>query len=209
LKLKCDEPLSNVAFNFNLRRYSEGKPGMDTEGWWDIADGFAEDFNLNRQYTFGGSGTIVYDELMSPWRPRTTALGGLPNLSFVMRKPEPLGTEMKCACDAEVGLMLYLEFQKGTDAMRAAPHAKDVGVCGACAIRLGRGSARRVETAEAAELGASTARAACDVYDVRDGQGLTLVHFSAQPELLLTQNTACTPPHSPKHPPNSPQTPLK
>jgi hypothetical protein len=23
LNLKCDEPLSNVAFNFNLRRYSE------------------------------------------------------------------------------------------------------------------------------------------------------------------------------------------
>jgi hypothetical protein len=28
LKLKCDEPLSNVAFNFNVRRYIEGvKPG--------------------------------------------------------------------------------------------------------------------------------------------------------------------------------------
>jgi homogentisate 1,2-dioxygenase len=24
LKLKCDEPLSNVAFNFNVRRYTEG-----------------------------------------------------------------------------------------------------------------------------------------------------------------------------------------
>jgi len=23
LKLKCDEPLSNFAFNFNLRRYTE------------------------------------------------------------------------------------------------------------------------------------------------------------------------------------------
>ena len=23
MKIKCDEPLSNVAFNFNLRRYSE------------------------------------------------------------------------------------------------------------------------------------------------------------------------------------------
>jgi hypothetical protein len=26
LKLKCDDPLSNVASNFNLRRYSEGLP---------------------------------------------------------------------------------------------------------------------------------------------------------------------------------------
>jgi hypothetical protein len=25
LKLKCDEPLSNVAFKFNVRRYTEGR----------------------------------------------------------------------------------------------------------------------------------------------------------------------------------------
>ena len=31
------------------------------------------------------------------------------------------------------------------------------------------------------------------------GQGLTLVHFSAQPEPLLTQNTPCTPPGTPSH----------
>jgi hypothetical protein len=30
LKLKCGEPLSNVAFNVNLRRYSEG--GLDRNG---------------------------------------------------------------------------------------------------------------------------------------------------------------------------------
>jgi hypothetical protein len=28
---------------------------------------------------------------MSAWRPRKTALGGLPNISFISRKPEPLG----------------------------------------------------------------------------------------------------------------------
>jgi hypothetical protein len=28
---------------------------------------------------------------MSAWRPRKTALGGLPNISFIARKPEPLG----------------------------------------------------------------------------------------------------------------------
>ena len=38
-------------------------------------------------------------------------------------------------------------------------------------------------------------------------QGLTLVHFSAQPEPFLTQNTPYTPSYpltSPKHPLNSP-----
>ena len=31
MKLKCDEPLSNVAFNFNLRRYN-------TELWGDVVE---------------------------------------------------------------------------------------------------------------------------------------------------------------------------
>ena len=29
LKLNCDEPLSSVAFNFNLRRYNEGQVHFD------------------------------------------------------------------------------------------------------------------------------------------------------------------------------------
>ena len=28
MKLKCDEPLSNVAFNFNMRRYAMGMGGL-------------------------------------------------------------------------------------------------------------------------------------------------------------------------------------
>ena len=81
---------------------------------------------------------------------------GLPNMSFVLRKPEPLGTEMKCVCDGDTGVMLYLEIQKGKEPMRAAPFAKELGVCGACGVRLGAGSARRVHTAEAASEGAGS-----------------------------------------------------
>ena len=29
LKLECDEPLPNFAFNFNLRRYSEGSSSLN------------------------------------------------------------------------------------------------------------------------------------------------------------------------------------
>jgi len=36
-------------------------------------------------------------------------------------------------------------------------------------------------------------------------QGLTLVHFSAQPETFLTQNTPYTPPHTTSHPFNTPK----
>ena len=36
---------------------------------------------------------LVMDESMSAWGPQTTTTGGLPNISFVQRKPEPLGIE--------------------------------------------------------------------------------------------------------------------
>eukprot|EP00957_Ditylum_brightwellii_P075139 5710163-Ditylum_brightwellii.AAC.1 len=35
------------------------------------------------------------DESMSVWRPQTTKTRHLPNISFIERKPEPLGTEFK------------------------------------------------------------------------------------------------------------------
>ena len=45
MKLKCDEPLSNSAFNFNLRRYNSGaywawKGGGDQlwENYWNNSD---------------------------------------------------------------------------------------------------------------------------------------------------------------------------
>jgi hypothetical protein len=34
---------------------------------------------------------LVADESMSAWVPRTSKTGGLPNISFIKRKPEPLG----------------------------------------------------------------------------------------------------------------------
>ena len=38
---------------------------------------------------------------------------GMPHLSYVPRKPEPLGAEVKNLCDGISGVMLYLELQEG------------------------------------------------------------------------------------------------
>ena len=48
----------------------------------------------------------------------TTKLGGLPNISYIMRKPQPLGTEFKNIVCGMSGLMLWLEIQEGKDRMR-------------------------------------------------------------------------------------------
>ena len=44
---------------------------------------------------------------------RTTKTGGLPDLTYVQRKPEPLGTELKCFVDAVLMVMLFVEIQEG------------------------------------------------------------------------------------------------
>ena len=54
---------------------------------------------------------------MSAWVPRTSKTGGLPHLSFIERKPEPLGTEFKVAADFSIGILLHLEVMEGGAAM--------------------------------------------------------------------------------------------
>lgn len=58
--------------------------------WWQFEDAIIQ-FNNNRRQRVQASPWLVVDESMSAWRPRTTATGGLPNISFIIRKPEPLG----------------------------------------------------------------------------------------------------------------------
>ena len=52
-------------------------------------------FNDNRQEKLATAVKIVLDESMSPFQPRTTKTSKLPNLSFIFRKPKPLGIEKK------------------------------------------------------------------------------------------------------------------
>ena len=66
------------------------KSRKETDVWWEFS-GAVDELNLIRTTKLTCSHWISVDESMCAWRPRTTALGGLPNISFVVRKPEPLG----------------------------------------------------------------------------------------------------------------------
>lgn len=85
--------------------YDESRKNSDP--WWKIIS-LIEDFNENRSNTVAASIIKTVDECMSSFRPQTTKTGGLPHLSFVRRKPEPLGTEFKSALCSATGIMLYL-----------------------------------------------------------------------------------------------------
>ena len=60
----------------------------------------------------------------------------MPHLSYVKRKPKPLGSEMKNVADAQSGCMLFLELQKGKHPMRALPYSKDLGATAAVQLRM-------------------------------------------------------------------------
>ena len=62
---------------------------------WARIELLVDGINKNQKKNIASSVFKVLDESMSAWVPRTTATGGLPNISYILRKPEPLGTEFK------------------------------------------------------------------------------------------------------------------
>mmetsp|Transcript_10823 Transcript_10823/g.15631 ORF Transcript_10823/g.15631 Transcript_10823/m.15631 type:complete len:342 (+) Transcript_10823:234-1259(+) len=68
----------------------EDESTKDSDPWWRFEAGVKE-FNCLRQERVTTDIWSIIDEIMSAWLPRKTALGGLPNISEIKRKPEPLG----------------------------------------------------------------------------------------------------------------------
>merc|ERR1740139_502000 len=80
----------------------------------------------------------LVDETMSAFRPRSTNLGGLLNLLYILRKSEPLGIEFKDTGCREIWCAKYLELQMGklaTKYTRARVLQQNRGIC-ACSVRM-------------------------------------------------------------------------
>ena len=75
--------------------------------WWQIVEAF-DDFTKNRQQTIASSNVITIDESMSAYAPQTEKTGNIPHLSYVFRKPKPLGTEAKDTLCTETECILAL-----------------------------------------------------------------------------------------------------
>ena len=82
---------------------------------WHAIIQWIHEFEQSRSEVICGSGIFVFDESMSAFRPRTTKNGNLPHLSWIMRKPEPLGTEFKSVSEAVTGVMMALEITRSKD----------------------------------------------------------------------------------------------
>ena len=70
--------------------------------WWQVMGGI-NGFNENRSRVIQVPNLKVMDETMSSFCPQTRKTGNLPQLSYILRKPEPLGTKLKTMAAAELG----------------------------------------------------------------------------------------------------------
>jgi len=68
----------------------EDESFKDSDPWWRFEAGVKELNRLRQERVMTDIWSII-DEIMSAWGPRKTALGGLPNISEIKRKLEPLG----------------------------------------------------------------------------------------------------------------------
>ena len=93
------------------------KAVKDVDSWYKFSTEIIE-FNNIWRTSISCPRWKVADESLSAWRPRTTALGRLRNISFVVWKPEPLGTEFKTSACPITGVMTMMEIQRGKEGMK-------------------------------------------------------------------------------------------
>ena len=79
--------------------------------WWQIVR-MQSEFNCSRRQNVLAHFLKVADETMSAFRPQTKKTGNLPHLSFIQRKPEDLGTELKTMACSLSKIMIYMEIQR-------------------------------------------------------------------------------------------------
>jgi hypothetical protein len=79
-------------------------PDRDTP--WEMFLPCVYEFNDTRKLLVK-SLMVILDESMSGWRPKTSKLGGLPNISFEPRKPVPLGTMFRNGADCMSGVLVF------------------------------------------------------------------------------------------------------
>jgi hypothetical protein len=73
--------------------------------------------------------------MMLEWKGKS-GFGGLPHLSYIKRKPKPLGTELKSVCEGTMGICVHIEVQKGKLAMARKKFCRQFGATTACTVRL-------------------------------------------------------------------------
>ncbi|KAL7548885.1 hypothetical protein ACHAWF_013195 [Thalassiosira exigua] len=122
--------MSRSRFEDSKKFFPHAFEGHDPKDPWNQIMGLVKGFNSNRKTLMAASFLKIMDELMSAFQPRSTPDGGLPHFSYVSRKPRPFGVEFKVLVCGVTKIMLYLEIQRGKEAVNGeeyGKYAQDVG----------------------------------------------------------------------------------
>ena len=131
---------SQFVFSFNqIKKYFHLIFSDPTLKWTDeynpVIAG-VRGFNKNRKQVVAACRVKVADELMSPFCLKHSPTGNLPNISFIVRKPEPLGIEFKTVCCARTGIMIWMEIQRSKAKMAKQEYYATLGAQTACLLRM-------------------------------------------------------------------------
>ena len=107
---------------------SDGSP-------WHLARGAVDQFNKRRREVLGCFRHVIADELMSAFEPEHVT-GNLPNITFEPRKPEPIGTMLKCLLDNDTKVMATLEICEGAQRNRELAEGIHRYTTTACTARM-------------------------------------------------------------------------
>ena len=130
----CGISLTSFKYFWTFRPCSFVDPLVKVvDNFWKIC-GLIDGFNESRSQIASGKEKTA-DESMSAIRFRTTPKGDLPHYSYIFRKMEPLGTEMKNVACSRLGTMLHLDIQKGMEAMKKSKFQSVLGGTDACMKR--------------------------------------------------------------------------
>jgi hypothetical protein len=78
-------------------------------------DRWVKGFNASTLREMSTGSSLTPDEMLLEWKGKS-GNGGLPHLSFIKRKPRPLGTELKSVCEGTFGICVCVyRNSKGQD----------------------------------------------------------------------------------------------
>ena len=71
---------------------------------------------------------LVLDETIWGWRPKTSATGGMPNITYEPRKPVDLGAMARNGVEGITGIMAFQDPVADLTSQRLKPHMQDDNV---------------------------------------------------------------------------------
>ena len=82
---------------------------------WEVFTPVLDSFSNQERKALFLCQLLMMDESMSPWKPKTSNLGGLPNIVNEPRKPVDLGVQFRNSVECLSGILVYQEATMGPE----------------------------------------------------------------------------------------------